>query len=256
MDFTGKRVLVTGGTRGIGRATVEAFIAAGARVALNGSTKESTAKAVAELAAGDRVIAAPGDVGKVEDCERLVGAAVAGLGGLDVLVNNAGDGGHEAPIEQMTVEEWDRTINVNLRGTMFCIKHSVPFLRAALGSVVNLGSILGIRGNGLGAFDYCASKGAIVNLTRELGIALAPEIRVNCLCPGAIDTDMLRDLGRLIGEGDLEVGYEVLGASAPQRRVARASEMASTILFLASEQASFVTGAILVADGGAVAKVG
>ncbi len=253
MDFTGKRVLVTGGTRGIGRATVEAFLGAGARVAVNGTSDQSTGRALTELAAGDAAIGTPGNVGIVADCERIVTAAIDGLGGLDVLVNNAGVG-DTAPIEEMTVEAWDHTLNVNLRGTYFCIKFAVPALRAAKGNVVNIGSVLGIGGSGIGDAPYCASKGGVVNLTRDLAIELGPEIRVNCLCPGAIDTDMLKGVGEYYGDGDMDAGYEILAEEAPLRRIARPAEMASAILYLASDMASFVTGAIHVADGGVTGK--
>jgi NAD(P)-dependent dehydrogenase (short-subunit alcohol dehydrogenase family) len=255
MDFAGKRVLVTGGTRGIGRATVEAFLAAGARVAVNGRTAESTNKALGELRAGDRAIAAPGDVGRPDDCRRLVANAVQGLGGLDVLVNNAGWGGSDGPIDRITVEEWDRTININLRGTFLCIQAALPTLRQSRGNIVNVASVLGIRGNGVGNSDYCASKGGVVNLTRDLSIELGPEVRVNCLCPGAIDTDMLKDLGRVLGEGDVATGYKILSDEAPLKMVAKPEDMAGAILFLASDKARFVTGAIFVADGGIVGKI-
>ncbi len=255
MNFTGKRVLVTGGTRGIGRATVEAFVAAGARLAVNGSSEESTARALAELAVGDRAIPVPGDLGVVSNCQRVVETAVEGLGGLDVLVNNAGVG-ETKPFEETTAEDWDRTININLRGTFFCIRYAVPALRESTGNVVNVASALGIRGNGRGNSVYCASKGGVVSLTRDLAIELGPKIRVNCLCPGAVDTEMLQGFGRILGDGDVAAGYEILSEGAPLRRVAAPAEMANAILYLASDLASFVTGAIHVADGGVVGKIG
>jgi NAD(P)-dependent dehydrogenase (short-subunit alcohol dehydrogenase family) len=254
MNFTGKRILVTGGTRGIGRATVAAFLAAGARVAINGSSRKSVAGALAALDAADRAIAAPGDVGLPANCRRVVRAAVAGLGGLDVLVNNAGVGGAGKRIEETTVEDWDRIVNINLRGTYFCISHAVPALRAAKGNIVNVASILGLRGNGALSSIYCAAKGGVVNLTRDLAIELAPDIRVNCVCPGAIDTDMLQGLGRRLGKGEVAAGYEMLSGMAPLRRVAAAAEIAQAILYLASDLASFVTGSAHVVDGGVTAK--
>jgi NAD(P)-dependent dehydrogenase (short-subunit alcohol dehydrogenase family) len=254
MNFTNKRVLVTGGTRGIGRAAVEAFLAAGARVAVNGSSRESVNAALAELAAGDRAVAAPGDVGLPANCQGVVRAAIAGLGGLDVLVNNAGVGGAGTRIEDATVEDWDRILNINLRGTYFCISHAVPALRESKGNIVNIASILGLQGNGVLSSIYCAAKGGVVNLTRDLALELAPDIRVNCVCPGAIDTDMLERLGRRLGKGDQDAGYAILSAMTPLQRIARPSEIADAILYLASDRASFVTGAIHVVDGGVVAR--
>jgi len=254
MNFTDKRILVTGGTRGIGRAAVEAFLAAGARVAINGSSRKSVNAALAELAAGDRAVAAPGDVGLPANCRRVVRAAVAGLGGLDVLVNNAGVGGAGKSIEDATVDDWDRILNINLRGTYFCISHAVPALRKSKGNIVNIASILGLQGNGVLSSIYCAAKGGVVNLTRDLALELAPGIRVNCVCPGAIDTDMLERLGRRLGKGDQDAGYAILSAMTPLQRIARPSEIADAILYLASDRASFVTGAIHVVDGGVVAR--
>ena len=249
MDFTGKRVLVTGGTRGIGRATVEGFLAAGARVAVNGSTTETADRAVAELDAGDNAFAVPGDIGTVAGCRATVGAAIEGLGGLDVLVNNAGAAEGRA-LADCDEAQWDRIVDTNLKGTFFCIQAAAPALKEARGCIVNIGSILGVRGSGHYSSIYCASKGGVVNLTRDLAIELGPEIRVNCLCPGAIDTEMLQSLGARLGDGDIEKGYEVLSAKAPLRRVARPQEMANAVLYLASDLASFVTGSIHLADAG------
>ncbi len=249
MDFTGKRVLVTGGTRGIGRATVEGFLAAGARVAVNGSTAETAGRAVAELDAGDNAFAVPGDIGTVAGCRATVAAAIEGLGGLDVLVNNAGAAEGRA-LADCDEAQWDRIVNTNLKGTFFCIQAAATALKEARGCIVNIGSILGVRGSGHFSSIYCASKGGVVNLTRDLAIELGPEIRVNCLCPGAIDTEMLQGLGARLGDGDIEKGYEVLSAKAPLRRVARPREMANAVLYLASDMASFVTGSIHLADAG------
>ena len=249
MDFTGKRVLVTGGTRGIGRATVEGFLAAGARVAVNGSTTETADRAVTELDAGDNAFAVPGDIGTVAGCRATVGAAIERLGGLDVLVNNAGAAEGRA-LADCDEAQWDRIVDTNLKGTFFCIQAAAPALKEARGCIVNIGSILGVRGSGHYSSIYCASKGGVVNLTRDLAIELGPEIRVNCLCPGAIDTEMLQSLGARLGDGDIEKGYEVLSAKAPLRRVARPQEMANAVLYLASDLASFVTGSIHLADAG------
>jgi NAD(P)-dependent dehydrogenase (short-subunit alcohol dehydrogenase family) len=206
MNLTGKRVLVTGGTRGIGRATVEAFLAAGARVAVNGSSAASVAAAIAGLKERERAVAAPGDLGEVAGCRRVVEWAAGALGGLDVLVNNAGVGGPQKPIGEITAEEWDATVNINLRAVFFCTRYAVRALRAAKGNVVNVASILGLGGRGAGLSLYCASKGGVVNLTRDLAIELAPDIRVNCVCPGAVDTEMLQEVGRALGDGRPRIG--------------------------------------------------
>jgi NAD(P)-dependent dehydrogenase (short-subunit alcohol dehydrogenase family) len=244
MDFTGKRVLVTGGTRGIGRATVAAFVAAGAQVAVNGRTEQSTAAALSELSS-TRAVGVAGDIGLADDCRRVVQRAVAAMGGLDVLVNNAGIGGAGEPIEKITVEQWDRTMNVNLRGTFLCIQAAVASLRQSKGNIVNIASVSGLRGHGNGVSDYYASKGGVINLTRDLAIELGPDIRVNCVCPGATDTDMLRE-----GESDVAAKYGIVAERGSLGRVARPEEMASAILYLASDMASFVTGSAHVADAG------
>jgi len=256
MDFAGKKVLVTGGTRGIGRAAVEAFLRAGARVAVNGSSDESVGRALAALGAGDRAVGAPGSLGLVAECRRVIEGAVADLRGLDVLVNNAGVGRPGKRFEDTTEEDWNETIDLNLRAVFFCTRYAVPALRAAGGNVVNVASILGLRGRGSGLSLYCAAKAGVVNLTRDIAIELAPEIRVNCVCPGAVDTEMLQDLGRLLGQGDVAAGYAILTQNRPMKRVAQAGEIANAILYLASDLASFVTGGIHAVDGGATARVG
>jgi NAD(P)-dependent dehydrogenase (short-subunit alcohol dehydrogenase family) len=247
-DFSGKRVLVTGGTRGIGRAAAEAFLAAGARVAVNGRTEESTRAALAKL--GIAAIPAPGDVASAADCKRVVDAAVAELGGLDVLVNCAGiaKGGS---METVTEALWDSTLDINLKGTFFCTQAALPHLRAAKGNVVNLASDAGLIGE-VGLAVYCASKGGVVNLTRALALELAPDVRVNCVCPGYVDTDMVRrDV--INTSADPQATEAALAASAPLNRIASPQEIASAILYLASDAARFMTGSALQIDGGTTA---
>lgn len=248
MRFSGKRVLVTGGTRGIGRATVEAFLAEGARVAVNGRTAESVAKAVAELG-HDGVIAAAGDVGEVTACEDIVGRAIDGLGGLDVLVNNAGVH-RSASIEESDEALWERIMDVNVKGTFFCTRAAVAALKASKGNIVNVASESGLAGYADQPV-YCTSKGAVVNMTRALAMALAPEVRVNSVCPGVVDTDMSRVAWNAADDPaasrrDDEEFY-------PLKRVATAEEVAQAILYLASDDARFVTGVALPLEGGSTA---
>jgi NAD(P)-dependent dehydrogenase (short-subunit alcohol dehydrogenase family) len=247
-DFAGKRVLVTGGTRGIGRSAIEAFLDAGARVAVNGRSADSTARAVAELGDPERVVAAPGDVGTASVCEAIVAAAIEGLGGLDVLVNNAGIG-VDARIEDTDEAFWDATLDTNLKGTFFCSRAALEALRATRGNIVNISSDAGLVGSQT-LVAYCASKGGVVNMTRAMAVELAPLVRVNCVCPGYVDTDMVRRDG--IDKADDPAAEEqALIDFAPLKRIATPEEIAAVILFLASHEARFMTGAALPIDGGA-----
>lgn len=248
VDFSGKRVLVTGGTRGIGRAAVEAFLAAGAHVAVNGRTEDSTARATALL--GVKTVAAPGDVASAEQCRAVIATAVQELGGLDVLVNCAGIA-RGGPVESVTEAVWDETLDTNLKGTFFCTQSALPHLRAAKGNVVNLASDAGLIGE-IGLAAYCASKGGVVNLTRALALELAPDVRVNCVCPGYVDTDMVRrDV--INASADPGTTEAALAATAPLNRIASPGEIATAILYLASDAARFMTGAALQIDGGTTA---
>ena len=251
MDFTGRKILVTGGSRGIGRAAVQAFLERGAAVAVNGRTEDSAAKAVSDLGGGDRLIPTPGDVGTVAGCEAAVTAAVDGLGGLDILVNSAGVG-HGASIEDSDEALWDETLDVNLKGTFFCCRSALPALRAGpLGAIVNLASDAGLIGE-VGLAVYCASKGGVVNLTRAMALDLAPEVRVNCVCPGYVDTDMVRRDGIEKSHDPIAAEQKVVNY-APMKRMSTPQEIAMAIVYLASDEARFVTGSALAIDGGSSA---
>ncbi len=245
MGFDGKRVLVTGGTRGIGRAAVEGFLAEGARVAVNGRTEDSVRAALEGL--GGDIVSAPGDTRNAAGCRALVDAALDALGGLDVLVNNAGSGGG-GPTEDLDEALWDRVIDTNLKGTFFCTKYALSALKESKGAIVNMASVRAVMG-AAGASIYCASKGGVVSMTKAWAIEFAPDVRVNALCPGAIDTDMLQALAVRMA-GSVEAGYAAFSEDVPMGRVAHASEMADAILYLASDQASYVTGIAMLADGG------
>ncbi len=247
-DFSGQRVLVTGGTRGIGRATVEAFLDAGARVAVNGRSARSTEEAVSRMSL--EAVAAPGDVGRVADCRAIVDTAVAQLGGIDILVNCAGVAVN-GDAETVSEAVWDETLDINLKGTFFMIQAALPHLREARGNVVNLASDAGLIGEA-GLAVYCASKGGIVNLTRALALELAPDVRVNCVCPGYVDTDMVRrDV--IEASADPAATEAAIKATAPLNAMGRPEDIAQAILYLASASARFVTGSALQIDGGTTA---
>jgi NAD(P)-dependent dehydrogenase (short-subunit alcohol dehydrogenase family) len=249
MDFTSKTVLVTGSSRGIGRAAAQTFLDCGARVAVNGRTADSTAAGIAALGGDERLVAAPGDVGTVAGCEAVVATALEALGGLDILVNNAGVG-PVGPIEDCDEAMWDETLDVNLKGTFFCCRAALPTLRASRGNIVNVASDAGLMGD-VNLSVYCASKGGVVNLTRALALELAPGVRVNCVCPGFIATDMVRDE---IEEADNPAAREqALIDYTPMKRIASPEEIGRAIAYLASDDARFVTGAAFQIDGGTTA---
>ena len=249
MDFTDKRVLVTGGSRGIGFAIAEAFLDAGARVAVNGRTEQSVSAAMEKLGRGERVVAAPGDIGTVPGCELAVKTAIDALGGLDVLVNNAGVGAGR-PIEDCDEAMWDAHVDVNLKGLFFCCRAALPELRESKGNIVNISSDAGLMGCP-GIVVYCASKGGVVNMTRAMALEVAPEVRVNSVCPGYVDTDMIR---RKINKSEDPAAVEKSMADyAPLKRIGTTAEIAHSVLYLASHEARFITGTALAIDGGSTA---
>ena len=249
MDFSGKAVMITGGARGLGLATARAFLVAGARVAVNDLAADRLAGAVAELGPLGSVVPAPADVATVAGCRQAVAVAHAAFGRLDVLVNNAAVN-VEKPIADWDEELWDRHLDVVLKGTFFATQAALGPLRASGGAVVNVASQLGLQGvsDNVG---YCAAKGGVVNLTRALAIELAPEVRVNSVCPGPIDTPLMRDCA--IASGDADAYYRRYADYSPLGRVADPAEIANAILFLASPRAAMITGVAFAIDGGSTA---
>lgn len=247
-DFTGKRVLVTGGARGIGAATVRRFLDEGATVAIGARRATSVDALCHVLGHRDRVVAAPGALEDRDTCAAVVDAAVTELGGLDVLVNAAGVF-TEVPFESVTQAHWDTTFDVNAAGTFFTLQAALPHLEEAGGNAVNLGSDAGLIGFPPSSV-YSGAKAAVVNLTRALALELAGRIRVNCVCPGNVATEMIDAAAE--ASGDREAYLAAARARAPMGRMAQPEEVADAILHLASHRASFTHGAILSVDGGGV----
>ncbi len=243
--FEGKSVLVTGATRGIGRACAEAFLAEGAQVAVNGRTIASVDRAMVGL--GDGAVPAPGDVSTAAGCAATVEAALEAFGGLDVLVNNAGIFLRQS-IEQTEEAAWDAVMAANIKSVQFCTKYAAAALRTAGGNVVNVASESGLNGYPETS-AYCASKGAVVNLTRAMAMELAPYIRVNALCPGAVETDMARAAFAI--DGDEDLGIRRQHDAYPLGRIGTVDQCAAAVVFLASAEAGFISGAALPMEGGA-----
>jgi NAD(P)-dependent dehydrogenase (short-subunit alcohol dehydrogenase family) len=252
MRLENKKAIVTGGAGGIGRATSLAFAAEGASVAVVDLNAEA-AEAVAEeiRAAGGNAIAISADVSSEDDIIRVVATANEAFDGIDVVFNNAGIIRRTTAVET-TVEEWDRVFGVNVRAIFLMCKHVVPVMKAnGGGSIVNTGSGWGLKGGGQ-AISYCASKGAVVNMTRALAIDHGPDgIRVNSVNPGDVDTGMLRDEARQLGQD--QTGFLAEAAERPLNRMGQPSEIAAAVVWLASDDASYVTGSALVVDGGGIA---
>ncbi len=248
MQLKGRRALVTGGASGIGFAVAKRFVAEGAEVVIADLNDEQSSAAIAQL--GSKCGKTVGDVSKLADAERMVNEAVAKMGALDILINNAG-------IETMGSvttaqdEEWERQININLNGVYRMSRFAVPkIIEAGGGTIVNMSSVGGLVA--VKEFSaYGASKAAVIQLTRSMAADYAEHnIRVNAVCPGAADTPLLQRSCTRLGGGNPDEIRKVFASFTLLKRIATAEEIAAAILFLASEESSFVTGVALPVDGG------
>ncbi len=248
----GRRAIVTGAASGIGRATAVLLAREGAAVVAADLDADGLAAAVAEIRdGGGRAEAAPADVTSDADCRAIVDAATGRLGGLEIVVNCAGII-RRADVVETTEEEWDRVMAVNVKAVYLLGHHAIPVLAAGGGgAIVNIGSGWGHRG-GPRAASYCASKGAVVNLTRAMAIDHGPQgIRVNCVSPGDTDTPLLRGEARQLGED--EAAFLASSADRPLARVGTPDDTARAVLFLVSDAAAWITGTTILVDGGGLA---
>jgi NAD(P)-dependent dehydrogenase (short-subunit alcohol dehydrogenase family) len=247
----GRVAIVTGGASGIGRASAELFAREGARVVVSDVQEDLGNEIVERIrAGGGDAVFVRADVSSEADVRAMVNAAVGRYGRLDVLFNNAGiEGEMGVPTAELSLEIWNRIVAINLTGVFLGCRYAIPeMLRGGGGAIINNASVAGLVGFA-GIPAYAASKGGVVQLTRTTALEYAQQnIRVNCLCPGVIDTPMVR---RAAPNEEAIGGFREF---EPVGRLGRPEEVAALALFLASDEASFITGAIIPVDGGFVAR--
>jgi NAD(P)-dependent dehydrogenase (short-subunit alcohol dehydrogenase family) len=210
---------------------------------------QTVGAAIERLGGGERLVAAPADIGTVPGCESAVKTAIDAFGGLDILVNSAGIVAG-IPIEDSDEEMWDAHVDVNLKGTFFCCRAALSALRKSNGNIVNIASDAGLMGC-IGFVVYCASKAGVVNMTRAMALEIAPDVRVNCVCPSNTDTDMIR--GSIAKAEDPAAKRQMIIDYVPLKRIAMPEEISHAVLYLASSEARFITGTALAIDGGSTA---
>ena len=247
-DYGGKTVLVTGAARGLGFAISKAFLAAGATVIVNDRTAEQVGLAIERLGPAS-ALAAPGDLAVPAEIDTIVDVARR-AGRLDVLINNAAVNVERA-IEETDDAHWDRHLAVNLMAPFFMVRSALQLLQQSQGVVINIASELGLHAIAKNV-AYVTAKHGLVAMTRAMAMEFAPRnIRVNALCPGTMDTELMQDCAR--DSGDPESYYAGFRAYHPLGRLARADEIASFVLCLASPAAAYMTGAAVAIDGGSTA---
>ena len=237
----GKKALVTGGASGIGEAVSRVFTNAGASVVIADIDKSKAEALTRELPGASMVVCDITD-------ETSVKQAFASLGNLDILVNNAGIG-LVGGVEETELADFQRLFRVNVEGAFLVTKHAVPLLVASHGSIVNIGSVAGLIGVKK-RFAYCATKGAIVAMTRQLAVDYPTQFRVNCICPGTVDTPFVEGYLEKYHKHEKEEMRQQLNQRQPIGRLGKPTEIANLALYLVSEEAGFVNGSVIPIDGG------
>jgi dihydroanticapsin dehydrogenase len=247
MKLSGKVAIVTGGSRGIGKATAKEFVQEGAHVAITARDPIRLEKAAQDIG---NVYSIPGDIRNENDVQNVVKKTVDKFGKIDILVNNAGVFPQVKPLHKISDQEWNEVIDVNLTGQFRFTRAVIPFMEKNGGSIINVSSDAGLKAfENFEADAYTASKGALVLLTKAWAIEYAKsKIRVNCVCPGIVETDMTKPY--LLSES----ARRMAAAEHPIGRIGTVDEVAKAILYFASDDSTWTTGAVLALDGGASAK--
>ena len=252
MRLGDKVAIVTGAGSGIGRATANLFAKEGAKVVVADIESSLGKETVEEISKnGGTAVQVVADVSKADEVRAMIKTCIANFGKLDILFNNAGIEGPRGLLWKMKEDDWNRVIDVNLKSVFLGCKYAIPHMKRTEGSIINTASELGLVGSASHP-AYSASKGGIIALTRSLALQCAPYgIRVNCICPGATETPLLV---RFVGEKQRERELRKVTQEIPLRRLGKPIDIAYAALYLASEESSFVTGSILVVDGGSTAQ--
>jgi NAD(P)-dependent dehydrogenase (short-subunit alcohol dehydrogenase family) len=247
-DLTGKVAVVTGGYHGIGRAIAEGLAEAGADIVICARNYDRCVEACLEIEKmGVKVLPIRCDIRKTEDVENLVIQSVREMGKINILVNNAGVGGSQKPILNMSDEDWDDVINIDLRGAFICSRAAAKeMIKQGGGKIINVASIMAFITTG-NMSAYCASKGGMVQLTKVMALEFVKyNIQVNVLCPGYFLTPMNRQLF------ESETGKKIIQKNIPMGRIGKCEELRGTAIYLASSATDFMTGACIVVDGGQI----
>jgi len=240
--FENKVAIITGATSGIGEGTAKAFAKEGANVVLVGRNKDKGSKIEQEIvSAGGEALFIPCDVSNADEVQKMVEKAVETFGRIDILFNNAGVMLQSMEIERMPLEDWQKTMDINLTGTFLVSKYAKPYIVKEKGNIINNASIAGLQHYAAGrSYAYSASKAAVIQFSHQMAKNYGEEgVRVNCICPGIVDTPILGDRDR-----------SVYAERVPLKRLATPEDVAKVVMFLASDDAEYLTGVVLPIDGG------